>query len=209
MISCIIPHYYHTRIPTVARIIVSLEADVDEILIWNNDAPFDEAAKRLIGDRVRIIQASHNYGCQGRFAAVKHIDARTKYVLFHDNDLVAKPGSVQLLRIIAEKYPGDIAALFGEHRPFGGRAIALSFGRFELIPRPSLDRILATWRNDETSLHDDFWLSITAEKLGIQRHFIRFPIKNFHDGLGFTNQWPRAAWLKERRRIFEHLMRIL
>ena len=206
MITAIITHYYDIRIRNLQPIVHSLVNQVDEILIWNNDKPLPDGVMGWLTGvaNVHVIDSAKNYGCQGRFMAMKYTQ-RDHDILFHDNDVIASVKSVAKLREATESQNGDIVTGTGEWRVFNGEAFFITRGQFELVPRLTLNKILQEWKNDERSLHDDIWLSVTSHKLGITRRRIPISWKNFMDHVGFWRETPNFE--KERQRVFEWLMR--
>lgn len=205
MISAIIPHFYNKeREKNLQPIVDSLKGI--ETLIWNNDEPIGPVYGALVH------QSMYNLGCQGRFAAVpylqKNLLGKPDYVLFHDNDLITWPGSVEHLLETAKRYPGDIVTLTGEHRSYRGKRIPISRGRFELVPMSTLEILLHNWPCDKSSEHDDIWLSVRAHTLDVGIHFQKARWKNLKDDVGFWRSLggPRA-WESARQQVFTTLMK--
>jgi hypothetical protein len=205
MVTCIIPHYYNEhRYKNLAPIVETLRGQVGEVIIWNNDSPIDPVPG------ARIIQADHNWGCQGRFAAAKELSeivGEANYVLFHDNDLITHPNSLSRLRHVLEWNRGHIATITGEVRRFKGVDYFLSRGRYELMELDTLRQILEFWTNGPESVHDDIWLSVRAIELKIARFHVHVSWRDLDDPVGFWKSMPRAQWEATRQQVFESLMK--
>lgn len=200
MITLIIPHYYNAeRERNLERIVQNVRPQVDDAIIWNNDNPITPV------EGARVIQSEHNIGCQGRFAAVKHLKDGMSHVLFHDNDVICRsPGFVQKMMKESALYPGDIITITGEYRIYNGNATVISRGQMELVPIGTLNAILQYWNPlDGSAKHDDVWFSVMAHHLGFQRRFLRLAWKNIKDHVGM---WHTPGFFPERDQVFESLM---
>lgn len=198
--TLIIPHYYNdVREKNLSRIINFVRPQVDDAIIWNNDKPIAPI------DGARVIQADRNLGCQGRFAAVKHVKSGTTHVLFHDNDIISRsPNFVERMLDFSTRHPGDIITVTGEYRLHAGGLKIISRGQIELVPIDSLHRILEFWDPENgKAKHDDIWLSVMAEHLGITRRFLRMSWKNLKDHVGM---WRTPGFFTERDQVFQMLM---
>lgn len=198
----IITHFYKKRIPNLQPIVDSLQGQVDEVVIWNNDEPFGKVRG------ARIAQSKFNHGCQARFFAALE-EPHAEFFLFHDNDIITKPGSVQRLRDKEAEHPGNIAAGTGERRIYNGELLFLSRAQFELIQGDTLRMILTDWPKNHRSMHDDLWLSSRMYRMGRACYKVPISWKNIHDDTGF---WRDPKWggpkgfENERQRVFTALM---
>lgn len=207
-ITAIITHYGTGRISNLLPIVKSLQDQVDDIIIWNNDERLPEDVYLALRDEgVLVIQLGHNLGCQGRFAAVEYAPAKTTHVLFHDNDLLVGPSAVGKLEEEAAMYPHMIVSAIGEIRSFDGCPVMISFAKVELVPLVQLRPLLRGWHAGLKIVHDDLWLSTRAAKFGVPIHFVRVRWKNFNEVGGFWKSMPWSKWQKERTRVFEEMMR--
>lgn len=206
MITAIITHYFPNRVKNLQPIIDSLpNPPVTNKVVWNNDDPIPAP------QGCRFIQSGWNYGCQGRFAATAFLEpdllGEPKYVLFHDNDIIAHPNSIYRLLSVAEANPGAICAGTGERRVWNGKVYFLSRGQFELVPVETLFAILKHWKNDETSKHDDLWFSVQAHRRGTPILHVNIQWKNLRDTVGFWRQWQSPTEFdRVRQAVFTSLM---
>jgi len=208
MITAIIPHFHEQRLSNLLRIASSLLTQNVKTVIWNNDKPLPiHVQDHLDLLNVTVVQSDTNIGCHGRFAAVPHVPSNTTHILFHDNDLVSiSKNSVGRMMDQFTAQPRCIVSAIGEQRIYEHRQVPVSFGKFELIPKPIVEQLLASWSPSPDSLHDDLWLSVRAAKLGIPIRFIRLQWKNLDDDLAFWRSMPWSQWRRERERVFRMLM---
>lgn len=207
-ITAIITHYGTGRISNLLPIVKSLQDQVDDIIVWNNDERLPEDVYLALRDEgVLVIQLGHNLGCQGRFAAVEYAPAKTTHVLFHDNDLLVGLTAIGKLEEEAMMYPHTIISAIGEIRHFDGRPITISFAKVELVPVFQLRELLRRWHAGLNIVHDDLWLSTRAAKHEILIRLVRVHWKNFNEVGGFWKSMPWSKWQKERARVFEEMMR--
>jgi len=178
-VSVVIPHYFAVRELNLPQIVEAWRTGTrtpDEIVIWNNDAPLTVS---LPG--VRVIQSPWNLGCKARFLGA--LCATGDWILFQDNDLMARPGTLARLMAYALEHPGAIVSLDG-HRDVSGvdgrkwyrvkgcgaseiQAIDITLGRMELMRRDVLMRLLAEFPFRDDSVMDDLIFSACAKRLGV------------------------------------------
>lgn len=206
IISAIIPHYFKERLPNYERILKSLET-VERVVIWNNDTADQVEAIEQYYSKPRpqlvVVTTDHNWGCQGRFEAVKYIAPGTTHVLFHDNDIVAQEGSLDRMMHESEQHRYAIISGRYGHRIYKGKIYRNTWGQYELIPIGLVHQLLEGWQESEISKFDDLWLSARAHKLGIPIRglSLRFSVMERNVGFRFTTE--RLAASKVFRQLME------
>jgi hypothetical protein len=199
-ISVIIPHFFHSRVKNLPKIVNSLRDEVDEVLVWNNDEPIAPV------DGATILQAGKNWNCQGRFLAVE--SAVADYVLFHDNDLIYPPGSATALleNLIAQRNTAIVTAEHETRTAPDGTEVVVSRAQFELVPASVLEQVLWCWHPGFDSVQDDIWLSLSALAIGVPCVPLKLPgVKWREEKVGFRRSMTRAKWEAHRQKEFERL----
>src|SRR5688572_14351330 len=183
-LSVVVPHFFAAREPNLAILIEALRTGTrppDEILIWNNDQPL---AKPL--HHARLIQSPWNLGCKARFLGA--LAAVGDWILFQDNDVSARPGTVANLLRHAKQHPDAILSLDGRAMDPGddyrgsarvrGRRVSvvtpidITLGRIELVSRVTLMRVLARFPFRDDTVMDDLAFSQAAREVGVQCYVV-------------------------------------
>lgn len=220
-LSVVIPHYFVAREPNLPILIGALQSGSrppDEILIWNNDAPLSSP---LAG--ARLIQSPWNLGCKARFLGA--LAALGEWILFQDNDVCARSGTVANLLRHGEHHPDAILSLDGRvigpeddyrgsTRVRGRRVkavtpIDITLGRMELIRRDVLMQVLARFPFRDDTVMDDLAFSQAAREAGVPCCVVPcLPSEDVSNldthgvGLSITH---RDAYFAERNRVTERL----
>lgn len=220
-VSVVVPHYFAAREPNLAILIAALRTGTrppDEILIWNNDRPL---TRPLSG--ARLIQSAWNIGCKARFLGA--FAAIGDWILFQDNDVTARPGTVANLLRHAAKHPDAILSLDGRaivdgedyrgsNRVRGRRVktvtpIDITLGRMELVRREVLMRVLARFPFRDNTVMDDLAFSQAAREAGVQccvvpctPHEDVSNLPTYDVGLSITH---RNEYYAERNRVTDAL----
>lgn len=142
----VIAHYYEVRRPYLKRIVEALNAGTvkpEKIVIWNNEPRSIKVPGAV------VINSGENLGC-----AIRHLIALafpSDRYLFHDNDLLVKPDTV-------EKMMASTADVVGIE--WFARGIIL--GRLHLCTRKAVERMEEFRRQTGTTLNsrcDDIIIS--------------------------------------------------
>lgn len=185
-VSVIIPHYYKERERNLLQITDALYRGTvrpDEIIIWNNDSPFDPMF--IQGMMVDVIQSHRNVGCQGRFIAA--LTARSDYVIFQDNDVMVQQNTIE--NLLRWSYFGGVITLDGRTvSPGEGYKksvlyttgpemkapikVDMSLGHMEMVGRKLLYSILSNFPFDETTEMEDLYFSAACKLLGVPIHVV-------------------------------------
>jgi len=175
-VSAIILAYREERWPNLPLIIAALlsgSVPPDEIIVWNNGAPFGP----LVG--AQVIQSHRNVGCKARFLAA--MCAKGEYVLFHDDDLHVEYDTVRNLvshaaenrvvsyqgRRLAPNKPYTAAYILDGSPSGKPELVDVSLGRLELVSRRTVNRLLSSIPFEDTTEMDDIWFSAAARDAGI------------------------------------------
>jgi hypothetical protein len=212
-VSVVIPHYYQQRrenITTIVRAHNTSTRVPDEIIIWNNDHPFD-----VMPQNVKVIQAFRNVGCSARFLAA--MTAQSDFVLFQDNDVCTEPDTLAHLMSFYKDFPGRaICALEGRYllpsksyaecKKVDGlnrstmQPIHISLGRLELVTKRVVNDLLSYIPFSDTDRYDDILFSHAAEQNGVPRFVVPYL-----QGQGYINlnehgvgAWYSANHMPER-----------
>lgn len=220
-VSVVVPHYFVAREPNLTLLVEALRQGSrppDEILIWNNDRPL---AKPLQG--VRLIQSAWNLGCKARFLGA--LASIGEWILFQDNDVSARPGTVANLLRHGRQHPDAILSLDGRAIPAGedyrgstrvrGRRVKsvtpidITLGRMELVRRDVLMRVLARFPFRDDTVMDDLAFSQAAREVGVQCCVVPCTpqedvsnLPTYDVGLSVTH---RDEYYAERNRVTEAL----
>lgn len=216
-VSVIIPHFWATRRKNILPIVNALNAGTlvpAEIIIWNNDHPFD-----VLPQGVRVIQAPFNVGCKARFLAA--MCASSEYILFQDNDLMVEQQTVAHLVSWHQKLgsTGTVALEGRALRPgkpysecnavSGGPVkMDITLGRMELVRRETVNAVLSDIPFTSDTVMDDIWFSYVLNLHGWPRWCVpciptASGFKNMDEG--GVGSYHRPAHWSERNTLCERL----
>lgn len=165
-VTAIIPHYWDSRERDLQRIIESLrEGSIQphKIIVWNN------TTRQLTLAHADVIDGNRNWGIAARFAAAYL--ARTKYVLFQDNDVALQWGCLENMLRAIEQEDGDVSIEL-QGRVLGegtsryttscyctnvDRVVDIGLSRISLMKRSTAMKLAALVPPDVTD--DDLWTS--------------------------------------------------
>jgi hypothetical protein len=219
-ISVVVPHYFPERdenLPVLLGALLGGALVPLEILIWNNNP----APPPLAPDpRVHVIHSPRNVGCQARFLAA--LLARGDLVVFQDNDACARPETLGELVAAHARWPEAVLTLDGRQmaerrvrhwprvRAHDGPDVIdvdVSLGRFELVPRRRLPRLLEAFPFEESTRQDDLWFShcVRAQCVAIlvppNHGFIDLPTR----GRGASTGPDKLAFYADRHAVAARL----
>lgn len=190
-VTVVIPHYWDVRNANLRLIIGALNSGTvvpDTILIWNNGITLNE----VFPANVKVINWPWNLGCKARLVAA--LCAETDYILFQDNDVQVRPGTLEHMLDWYDVAHDSLTAFEGrkliQGQPYekcqfvdgaglsNEVSVDISIGRLELTRHTVVERCLKWFPFQPDTVMDDIWFSFAAKMEQIPRLVIPYKQDN-------------------------------